>query len=104
MFVAGDYLYLTMGEEFQIIDVTDPDSPQILSINPITANDIFVQGDYAFIGGNENFVVYNVSDKQNPTEVGSCDVDRVVTVFIQGHFAYVEFFRNNNSGRSNNSL
>lgn len=71
----GDYVYITSGETFNIINVSDPALPVLQSNNLSTGDligcDISDDGNTFYaIDTDGNFTCYDVSDKNNPIQLG----------------------------------
>jgi hypothetical protein len=71
--LSGDYLY-ACGGGLRVIDITDPELPEILGFWGPTPSckDVSISGDFAFIAhGGEGLTVLNISDPTNLTWVGA---------------------------------
>ncbi len=71
VFGQGTYLYLGLGAELAILDVSDPPYPVRIGylVLPDIVQDIYVAGDYAYVADLESGLrLVNVSDHANPIE------------------------------------
>ncbi len=73
--VEGNYLYLA-GDQFHIFDISNPQSPQIISSTPINleafyskVTDVVVWGNFAFISEQKYIHAYDISNKQSPQRI-----------------------------------
>lgn len=110
VFVSGRYAYVTFDgivgpntNVFRIIDVGDPDTPnvvggQTISVNTETSWGIYVSGRYAYaaFGGDADnrFRIIDVSDPANPTVVcGTCSsvgsLGVPLSINVSGRYAYM---------------
>ena len=109
VFVQGDYAYVAADTDdgFQVIDISDPNSP--VGVGQLTdgANlaldrpfSLFVQGNYAYVTSlnEDGLQVIDISDPTNPVGVGrltdtaALELNGALGVFVQGNYAYVASF------------
>ena len=90
--VSGNYAFLADPNNFYVIDIADPTSPQITGILPVSEaiSAIVVLGSIAYTVGESVFRVIDVGDPQSPSIVGSyffpcCARD----LAISGSYAYI---------------
>ncbi|MBI5114864.1 hypothetical protein HZA56_00145 [Candidatus Poribacteria bacterium] len=93
--VSGSYAYVTSyNYGLDIIDVSDPSSPQIVGSTPIAgeAMAVAVSGQYAYVTGwgGDGLQVVDISEPSAPSVVGSAGVmSSGVAVSVSGFYAYV---------------
>lgn len=95
--LIGKYLYVTSWRNFSIYDVSDPESPQLLSTTPFgfkfENEDVSTNGEILLFSeslpGNTLFI-WNVEDKSNPVEVSSLAGagDHTMSCILDCRFAY----------------
>jgi len=100
--VQGDYAYAACYQDdaFHIIDISDPESPSIVSTLTDGSDrldgihDVIVDGDYAFVTAmNRNSIVsIDISDKENPAisdeVVDAGKLNQVHALSKQGNYIY----------------
>jgi hypothetical protein len=72
--VSGGYAYVVHAScaSLDVIDISDPESPQIVSqLSTGAASDVAVSGNYAYLAGDDGLRVLDVTDPLHPTIVGS---------------------------------
>jgi len=93
IFGQGTYLYLGLGAELAIMDISDPPRPVRVGyvVLPDIVQGIYVAGDYAYVADGESGLrLVNVSDPANPFEVGAYDTPgNARGVFVNDRLAYV---------------
>ncbi len=92
--IAGGHAYVAdLFSGLQIVDITGPEPPQIVSSIPITngAMGVAVEGDHAFVvDAAARLHVVDVTDPAEPEVVSSVDVEgSAYGVVIAGHYAYM---------------
>lgn len=87
--LAGNYAYLALRDRFTILDISNPESPVVMSTIEQEVMDIFVNGERACVINRNEFTIYDVTDPQNPVEKGSTEIDNGVAIVCQGDYAYV---------------
>jgi hypothetical protein len=96
IFTQGNYAYITDNGALQILDISNPVSPIIVSttgVNPYAVA-IYVQGNYAYILGtpaSNTLQVLNISNPTYPVIVATVAlvVTNGWTIYVQGNYAYV---------------
>ncbi|MHB8278721.1 MAG: LVIVD repeat-containing protein [Candidatus Humimicrobiaceae bacterium] len=118
VWVEGDYAYLTSGNSFKIVDISDKKNPKILgSIGMDIAggyigNDFCVKDNYAYIPyqvydqktnttKDSGFQVIDISDKKNLKIVGEYKAKgEIINILVVDKYVYVAFtvreFKDNN--------
>ncbi|MDI6788792.1 MAG: tetratricopeptide repeat protein, partial [Planctomycetota bacterium] len=102
---SGKYAYVLTSRVLEIIDISNPTSPTIISWffdMPWYPTDVFISGRYAYITGSRNegecLQIIDVSNPASPTTVSyftdPCDEDKrgyyeFTGVFVSGKYAYV---------------
>jgi len=92
IFVSGSFLYTNCAADFQIWEISDPDSAHIVgSFSGNCSIDYFTSGDYVYEAcGDGGLGIVNVSNPSDPYFVGTFDTRGPARdVFISGHYAYV---------------
>ena len=93
IFGRGNYVYLGLGAELTILDVSNPPYPVRIGyvVLPDIVQDIYVVGDYAYVANDESGLrLVNVSDPANPFEVGAYNTPgNAWGVFVNDRLAYV---------------
>lgn len=102
VFVSGNYAYVgsvnaSTGNNFVIVDVTNPASPTLVSgLNLATnVNGVFVSGNYAYLATANNtreLQVINITNKNAPVLASSLDLggnQDALSIFVSGSFAFV---------------
>jgi hypothetical protein len=98
LFIDQDYLYVATGNQFKILDLSDPVNPaESSSTTMYNTDDVFVSGNYAILGhysSAQGIRIMNVTDKTNPTETslfitttGTKSVD-INKVSVSDNFVY----------------
>ena len=91
--ISGDYAYFGSGTVLQIVDVSDPMSPQFIGevVLPGLVNGIEVSGGYAYVANiGDGLRVIDVSTPTTPVEVGYYDTPgHARNVAVSGSYAYV---------------
>lgn len=90
---AGNLLYVAdLFNGWQIVDVTDPTRPRLVSWDPFYASDVQVAGNRAYLGGTA-LRVYDVTNPASPTLLGSYPVVNGATdLEVSGSTAYINNF------------
>jgi len=105
VWVEGDNAYLTSGNSFKIVDISDKENPKILASVDVTGGymDFCVKDNYAYIpyqvwDQNTNttkdsgFQVIDISDKENPKIVGEYKTKgQIINVFAADKYIYTAF-------------
>jgi hypothetical protein len=90
--VRGNFAYLAAGPRVQILDVSDPSAPTLLSQSLVLPNriqDIALDGNYVYAANGEGGLhILDVSDLTNPVLLGSYS-GLANTVAVNGSHAYV---------------
>ncbi len=91
--VAGNRAYVAAGKEFDIIDVSQPSVPAVLSstVQPdLFALDVAIAGHYALVASGSGLRVVDVSDSAHPQQVGFLRTPGwAFGVAAEGNYAYV---------------
>ncbi|HEY0605168.1 MAG TPA: hypothetical protein VGD58_19775, partial [Herpetosiphonaceae bacterium] len=93
--VVDDLAYLATSSAFQIIDVSDPDAPTLLSSRSINlgAVNVVVRGNLAYVHTSTGLTIFNVSDPSNPATLGSYGTQfmgiNATGLDVAGDFAYL---------------
>lgn len=90
--VAGDYAYVATSGGFQVIDISDTNSPSLAgSISLGSGSYIYISGNYAYISsGSLTLAVVDISDPSSPFLSGSCQIlTGVHDVVVAGDYAYI---------------
>ncbi|RKZ12575.1 hypothetical protein DRQ53_14615, partial [bacterium] len=89
--VRDDMVFLGLGQEFRVIDVSNPLAPLVVgSIESTGAREFMIDGNFAYIADNsDGLEVIDISDPTNPTFVTSYDLHAAFDVDVSGNFAYV---------------
>ncbi|MCX8011206.1 MAG: hypothetical protein N3A61_08640, partial [Ignavibacteria bacterium] len=97
MAVSGNYAYVGYGwnsGNFEIIDITNPQSPTKLMSTPLqfptSVKSIFVSGNYAFLSFGDTYPhrIINISNPSAPTLVATVNVS-AHNIFASGNYAYI---------------
>jgi len=105
VFVSGNYAYVPGSSELQVIDISDPENPEVIGScdTPGYARMVEVSDVYAYVVNERRWTghehiggglsVISVSNPENPEEVGYCDLnesmDYVKYIFLSGGYAYI---------------
>jgi len=104
------------SQEFIIIDVSNPISPQIISgMSDVgdEINDIYVSGERAYISTEDNsrgMIIVNITDKVNPSILGSFNVgDHIYGVYVKNFSkvflgSHSEFYTASTTNPTNTSI
>ena len=99
---SGDHLYLTAFGGLQIINVSDPTAPSLVSKTSAIsyAADIAVSGSHAYLGHfAAKVTVLDISDLENPREIGSYNVPGgVLSLKVRDHLLFAADGTPGNSG------
>ncbi|HEY0738328.1 MAG TPA: hypothetical protein VGD69_25645 [Herpetosiphonaceae bacterium] len=73
--VVGNLAYLTTNQTFQIVDVSNPDTPTLRSSRSsnLWLKDILVRDNLAYIQGDSRLMIFDISDPSDPVALGSYD-------------------------------
>ncbi|MEO0004862.1 MAG: T9SS type A sorting domain-containing protein [candidate division WOR-3 bacterium] len=91
--MAGNHAFVA-GNDFYVVDVTDPRNPVLIGTAPIPAgltDDVFVSGNYAYIADCcDGLRIIDISNPTYPVEVGECST-RIwaQAVHVLGDYAYI---------------
>ena len=74
--LVEDHLYLLELDIMSILDVSDPENPELISTTNMysIAQDIVVQDDIAYIGGGGRIDIFDVSNPENPIHLSMIPV------------------------------
>ncbi len=95
--IVGNYCYCYYQEGLQILDITDPAAPVIMSQARCPSMDthgmVYSQGYiYAVVGEAKSLVVFNVSDPLNCTLAGTYSTPSIATdIVISGNYLYLVY-------------
>jgi hypothetical protein len=89
--VSGSYAYVTAaGCEILVIDISAPESPEIVAELWRSGSDVAVSGTQAYFATDTGLVVVDISDPRNPVERGSVATPEPArSVAVSGSFVYV---------------
>ncbi len=87
IFADSHFVYLSLEDSLNIIDIRMPEQPSKISTIQTSANASFAQNGYLYVGTNEQFEIYNITNPSNPTWVGGCDLPRATDVFVFDNIA-----------------
>ena len=98
--VSGNYAFIGKGQDFVVLDISNPASPSVLGklITSGFVNDISVLGNYAHIvNNNGQLVIVDISNPADPTLVGHYDtpvypeIGRIpaLGIFVSNNYAYI---------------
>jgi S-layer protein (TIGR01567 family) len=98
--VSGNYAFIGKGQDFVVLDISNPASPSVLGklITSGFVNDISVFGNYAYIvNNNGQLVIVDISNPADPTLVGHYDtpvypeIGRIpaLGVIVSNNYAYI---------------
>lgn len=92
---VSDTLYVGMGRDLVLFDITDPTAPQERGNLDLDASitDIEIVGTHALLaGGSDGLFIVDISDKSNPAlVVERHNPYKVNSIAVAGHYAYVAF-------------
>ena len=81
-FVMGEYAYITNNNKLEIIDVSDPELPNLVSQAELTSSfnseDIVGIEDYVFLANYNTVYTFDVSDPMNPDSVNAFVVESII--------------------------
>jgi hypothetical protein len=95
IFTTGNLAYITEWGQMQIVNISNPGNPQVLSnlTTPGDSYDVFVAGGFAFIadgGVSGGLQIANISDPMNPHIVSFLNSSiSVYDVFVEGNNAFI---------------
>lgn len=96
--IQGDTAYLGHSFELNVVDISTPDQPRLLSSLPIPATQIVLDGNGAYVGGRKGFFVLDVrvptspillSTLTYPTPVADVAVTAGYAALIEGDFLHI---------------
>ncbi|MDP8207864.1 MAG: T9SS type A sorting domain-containing protein [Candidatus Electryonea clarkiae] len=90
--VDSDYAYMAIGDTLFVINVSDPENPELAG-SCASENDhydnygsVLIDGDYAYVGPD----IFDISNPEDPELIGYCESpSRVKDVFVSGDYAYI---------------
>jgi len=85
--VRGNYAYIA-GDDFRIIDVSNPSSPNEISSDPANGYGIVLSGNYAYLSYN-GLDIIDISNPYYPTEAGYYYNEIEDAVAVSGNYAYI---------------
>jgi len=91
--VYGDYAYIGQGQDFVVLDISNPASP--VELGRVTTPDVIygvaVSGDYAYVADDySGLVIVDVSNKASPVLAGSYDTaGDALGVAVSDGYVYV---------------
>ncbi len=91
--VSGNYAYIGQGQDFVVLDVSNPVSP--FKLSKVSTGgllyDIKVSGSYAYVADHDNgLIILDISDPTAPSLVSSYDTaGSALEVTVSGNHAYV---------------
>ncbi len=87
-------LYLLKINSLEIVDVSDPSSPESVSVLNTGGKGMYMDGNYIYIaGGYSGLGVVDISDPSSPFLAGSCSINGDAwDVWVSGNYAYVAVF------------
>jgi len=93
-FVSGDYAYITNNNKLEIVDVSVPTVPNLISqftLNSLfLSEDIFGRNDYIYIANYKSIYVFDVSDPLKPDTLYSLRQESIINdISIVGDLLYV---------------
>ena|GEM_PF-6194082 len=100
--LSGNYLYLSINyssssAELHIIDVSDPVSPQLMTIYSTTRSSfsaIEAAGDYLYLHAGYGLEIVDVSNPALPTEVSYISTSSITEIVANGDFLYTSTIGN----------
>ncbi|MFA7654325.1 MAG: beta-propeller fold lactonase family protein [Candidatus Magasanikbacteria bacterium] len=97
--ISGKYAYAISytGDNFYVINVSDPTHPtpastlSILGDDPPSLSSVVVSGDYAYLIDDTGVLfIVDISSPSNPTQIASTSIAGVLqSIFISGKYAYI---------------
>jgi hypothetical protein len=89
--VKGSYAFVTNGRGLQILDVSKPQSPTVISSSdtPNVAEKLEVEGDHVYISDLFGVEVVDISDIHSPRRVSYRNLPQVQDVAVVGDYIYV---------------
>ena len=85
--VRGNYAYIA-GDDFRIIDVSNPSSPSEISSDSANGYGIALSGNYAYLNCN-GLELIDISNPYNPVEAGYFYNELEDAVAVSGNYAYI---------------
>lgn len=95
--VSNNRAYIAQSDDyelqsFQIVDVSDPESPSLVSKIPVDPRLVFglaVRGSYAYMANNSHLLTINISDERNPFIARDQDLGYLLGgVKLKGNYVY----------------
>ena len=90
--MTGNYAFVSLGvyTPIQVVDVSVPESPVVVSNVQAGSSDISIDGNIAVVGGGRRggFSVVDISDPTSPVITGRLPIE-TYSVFVQGEYAYL---------------
>ena len=81
-FIAGNYAYLTNNNKLEILDISDPTSPNLVGQAELNSSflseDIFLKNNQVYIANYRTIYVYDISDPSNPDTVTSFELESII--------------------------
>lgn len=89
--VSGDYAYVSMGDNLEIIDITDPANPDFVARFGLgtIAGDLQVVNNTVYLITGDGLYVVDVSNPQAPTQIGTLAVSSPQGLHVVGGLAYI---------------
>ena len=97
VYMQGRYAYVVNGTSntLQIIDVSNPSSPQVMNGTPGTATafttpfTVYTQGRYAYVACSGGLQIFDVFNPTTPVSVGTVSTTSIQGLYVQDKYAYV---------------
>jgi hypothetical protein len=86
--VAGQYAYALVGNYLEIIDITAPANPSLVSSLNLYGANLSVSGQNLLVCNGNGIAVVNIANPALPVQVGTLSVGNSYGVFLSGDYAY----------------
>jgi hypothetical protein len=93
--ISGDYAFTVDTVGFKILDITNRENPEIISVLYIkNAECLAVYGNYAYVGPgwNGDITIIDLTDVMNPTIISSFDIDNVLSLIIEDNCLFASCY------------
>lgn len=88
--VIGNIAYVAIGDQLQIVDITDSSNPVIKGTYIGTVNYVTVVGTFAYVCGDASGLkILDISNPAQPVQTGSFITGAVESIVVVGNYAYI---------------
>src|SRR5689334_20427731 len=88
--VIDKIAYVAIGDQLQIVDITDSSNPVIKGVYVGTVNYVTVIGTFAYVCGDASGLkILDITNPAQPVQMGGFGTGTVESIVVSGNYAYV---------------